>query len=173
MVISENLQNLKGLNWKIPKIQSVGGNLILRGSNGPRKIRWSMKVNESQSSQSKDELVNEGFDQFDLSSWSDLVERWIRLKDILRGFPQISGILRSRSFKYLVSFDPDMDPSTQSWSFETPFHLSKGHWSFETVRLSRSEYKKWSSSSFQHNFSNFIITKPLIIPKLCQNQNKT
>ena len=68
MVISEKPPKFEGFKLKFPKIQSVGGNLILRGSNGPRKIRWSKKVNESQWFQSKDTLVNEGFDQIDLSS---------------------------------------------------------------------------------------------------------
>ena len=68
MVISENLQNLKGLNWKFPKIQSVGGKSDPSRKQWPSKDQMVKKVNESQSSQSKDDLVNEGFDQIDPSS---------------------------------------------------------------------------------------------------------
>ena len=63
MVISENLQNLKGFKLKIPKNPKCWWKSDPSRKQWPSKDQMVKKVNESQSSQSKDDLVNEGFDQ--------------------------------------------------------------------------------------------------------------
>ena len=96
MVISENLQNLKGVNWKFPKIQSVGGKSDPSRKQWPSKDQMVKKVNESQLFQSKDVLVNEGFDQI------------LRANQILWKMEKVERYLSKDNNKYLVSFDPDL-----------------------------------------------------------------